>query len=283
MDKIKPIAIATLVLVLIIVGTVLADGPEDGPTVPTPRDGDVSTFDASSEFDIEGGEPMSYIYNGAFDDWAADGPDGWTIWSDEKSGWEDARFSQVDLAEGGGMNDALGFFMRNVGGDGGYYAGAVQPLTRVTSAGYYFVSVSETIWYGGETGPYNSVAWYAISASASPAGVASSEWRELDPYTIQCHNSSGSCVYSGRDETVWIDPGTYFHLMVGMKFPFYNAWSFFVIDDISIVPAGGVEDTVNGFYDWVNDSPEDVKWHFEEETCWDCEPTQVEWDPEATH
>lgn len=282
MRKIKFAAITTAVLLIFIVGTALADAP-DAPSAPEAYEGSVGSLDASSEFDVEGADPVSFILNGAFDEWSSGGPTHWTMWTDSKSGWETARASQVDLAEADGMNDALGFFIRNVGGSGGYYAGATQPLSLVTTGGNYFVNVSETIWYGGDTLPYNSVAWYAISDSATAAGVSAGEWRELDPYTYQCPNGDGMCIYSGRDETVWIDPGQYFHIMVGMKFPVYNAWSFFVIDDISIVPADGSDDAANGYYDWVNDDPSDVKWHLFDEDCVDCSSTDIHWDPATVH
>lgn len=282
MNKVRVVVLGVLVLALLMVGAVSAEGP-GGPSAPVPYEDAAGGYDAESEFNAPEGTGVlgSVILNGAFDDWGANGPMNWTLWTDSKSGWETARVNKVDLASGEGTNDGMGFFVRNVGGSGGYYAGAAQQLN--VPSGTYFINVSETIWYGGDTAPYNSVAWYAISDAASAADVASGEWRELDPYVYQCPDGDGRCVYSGRDEMVAIESGQYFHVMVGMKFPVYNAWSFFVIDDISVVPATTVEDTVNGYYDWSNDSPDDFKWHWYDEYCIGCSPTEVHWNPAVTH
>jgi hypothetical protein len=269
----------TLVAMLVIVGTVLAD-----PFTP------VNYTDTQSEFDSPetGAEEAlgSFILNGAFDDWTGGEPDHWTIWEQSKAGWEAVHMGPADLAQSAaGMNDALGMFIRHTGGDGGFYSGVYQPLSLITTGGYYFVNISEAIWYNDdrETAAFNSVAWYAITDSTNPFDDVDA-WRELDPYEIQCANSFEVCNYAGRDETVWIDPGSYFHLIVAQKFPVFNASTVFVIDDVSITGTDGNLDYTNGFYDWINESPEDVKFHWMDDDCFldDCSDfVEVNWDKEA--
>lgn len=277
MKKVKLALLLSLVAMLIVVGSAFADGHIVV----------VNYDDTDSDFDTPASEtPTSYILNGAFDDWTGGFPDNWTVWADDKSGWEAAHLAQTDLSFGGdGTNDGLGLFIRHTGGSGSYHAGAYQKLDLIPEAGYYFVNVSETIWYGVDTVPYNSVAWYAISDSESPSGVAADEWKELDPYTIQCPNDWELCDYAGRDETVWVEPGQYFHLKVAQKFPVMNSWTTFVIDDISIAPLEeDPENQENGFYDWVNDDPVDTKWHwYDNYACptADCILTTVGWDSNA--
>lgn len=222
----------------------------------------------------------SVIDNGAFTQWGtALGPaDPWTFWRDTKAGWTAGRLHEVDLAlpaNPEGINNAMGWFIQHSGAkEGGYYAGAVQQLTRIPVAGYYFVSISLTAFEDGKTGPYNSVAWYAISDSPSAAGVT--DWRELYPDEYVCDNQAGVCNYVGRDETVWINPGQYFHVMVGRKFPEFFGWTMFVVDDISIVAADGTLNTQNGFYNWCNGRPEDFKVHGTQ-PCTNL--TEIHWDP----
>ena len=222
----------------------------------------------------------SVIDNGAFTQWGtALGPaDPWTFWRDTKAGWTAGRLHEVDLAlpaNPEGINNAMGWFIQHSGAkEGGYYAGAVQQLTRIPVAGYYFVSISLTAFEDGKTGPYNSVAWYAISDSPSAAGVT--DWRELYPDEYVCDNQAGVCNYVGRDETVWINPGQYFHVMVGRKFPEFFGWTMFVVDDISIVAADGTLNTQNGFYNWCNGRPDYFKVHGTQ-PCTNL--TEIHWDP----
>lgn len=255
--------------------------------------------DTASDFDSDSGEvPGSLIRNGAFDDWTGNNchsnaglPDHWCVWPGPGSattGW-DVHAGQADMAFGGdGINDGLTFFIQTAGAtSGGRAAGAYQQLDQITEAGYYFVSVSEAIWSIGEVVPYNSVAWYAISASSDPAMVT--DWRELDPFVTQCVNGAESCVYAGRDETVWINPGDYFHLRVEQKFPVHQGSTVFVIDDISIAAIGdGTEDTNNGYFVWMNDADDDdgdggdERWHFEEdEEPVSADPVEVHWEHDA--
>lgn len=249
-----------------------------------------SSDDTYSEFTIEDTEQRttqaatnSLIDNGAFTQWStALGPaDPWTFWRDTSAGWTAGRLHEVDLAlpaNPEGINNAMGWFIQHSGAkEGGYYAGAYQQLTRIPAAGLYFVSISTTAFSDGKTGPYNSVAWYAISDSADPAQVT--DWRELFPDQFVCDNGDGVCNYVGRDETVTITPGQYFHIKVGRKFPEFLGWSMFVIDDISIVAAGGTPGTENGFFNWCNGRPEDFKIH-ELGTC--SSFTEIHWDPEQT-
>jgi hypothetical protein len=121
------------------------------------------------------------------------------------------------------------------------------------------------------------VAWYSISDSANPAEVT--DWRELFPDQFVCPNGDGVCNYVGRDETVQINPGQYFHVMVGRKFPEFLGWTMFIIDDISIVAADGTPNTENGFYNWCNGRPEDFKAH-DLDNCTNL--TEIHWDPEQT-
>ena len=284
MTKLRVDLLFSLVAVFLIVGSVIAGDPF------TP----VNYTDTESRFDSPGerselsalesvGGP--FILNGAFDTWAGNEPQNWNVWTQSKEGWETVHMGPADLPRSAdGTNNSLSFFIRHTGGEGGLYSGVYQQLNRVPVSGYYFVSVSEAIWYNDdrETAEYNSVAWYAITKSANPFDDTSA-WRELDPYQIQCVNSFEVCNYAGRDETVWIDPGDYFHLIVAQKFPVFNASTVFVIDDVSVMPAQGTLDTLNGYYDWVNQSKEDVKWHWADEDCptEECKPVEVTWDRTA--
>lgn len=249
-----------------------------------------SSDDTWSEYDIQDTEERnlqattnSLIDNGAFTQWGTTlGPsDPWTFWRDTTAGWTAGRLHEVDLAlpaNPEGINNAMGWFIQHSGAkEGGYYAGAYQQLTRIPAAGLYYVSISTTAFSDGKTGPYNSVAWYAISDSASPAEVT--DWRELFPDQFVCPNGDGVCNYVGRDETVSISPGQYFHIMVGRKFPEFLGWTMFVIDDISIVAANGTPNTENGFFNWCNGRPEDFKAH-DSDKC--ANLTEVHWDPGQT-
>jgi hypothetical protein len=288
MKKTKIGLLFTVLFMLVFAGTVFA-----GDFVI------VDYQDTASDFDSDAGDtPGSLIRNGAFDDWTgnnchsnADLPDHWCVWpgpGSSTTGW-DVHAGRADMAFGGeGVNDGLTFFIQTAGAtSGGRAAGAYQQLDQITQAGYYFVSVSEAIWYIGQTGRYNSVAWYAISPSSDPAAVT--DWRELDPYVIQCSNLAESCVYAGRDETVWVNPGDYLHLRVEQKFSVHQGATVFVIDDISIVSiGGGTGGTNNGYYNWINDSADvdgdggDEKWHFEEdEEPVSDDPVEVHWEHDA--
>lgn len=246
--------------------------------------------DAYSEFTISDSETRtkeaetnSLIDNGAFTTWGTTlGPsDPWTFWRDDKAGWTAGRLHEFSLAlpaNPEGINNAMGWFIQHSGAkEGGYYAGAYQQLTRIPVEGLYYVSVSTTAFEDGRTGPYNSVAWYAISDEMNPGLVT--DWRELYPDQFVCANGDGVCNYVGRDETVTIKPGQYFHLMVGRKFPEFFGWTMFVIDDISIVAADGTLNTENGFFNWCNGNPEDYKYH-DTGTCRSF--TEIHWDPEQT-
>ncbi len=246
-----------------------------------------SSEDTWSEYNIQdtpertaAAETNSLIDNGAFTQWGTTlGPaDPWTFWRDTKAGWTAGRLHEVDLAlpaNPEGINNAMGWFIQHSGAkEGGYYAGAWQQLNRIPVEGNYFVSISTTVFEDGNTGPYNSVAWYAISDSPD-AGLVT-DWRELFPDEFVCDNQAGVCNYVGRDETIWIKPGQYFHVMVGRKFPEFFGWTMFVIDDISIVAADGTLNTTNGFYNWCNARPEDFKVHGNE-ACNNL--TEIHWDP----
>ena len=244
-----------------------------------------SSTDGYSEYTPDETKDVSasVIENGDFTVWGTGlGPsDPWVFWRDNTPGWTAGRLNEFDLAlpsNPEGINNAMGWFIQHSGApEGGYYAGAHQQLNRIPVAGYYYVSTSITAWEDGNTGPYNSVAWYAISDEENPSLVT--DWKELYSDQYVCPND-GRCNYVGRDETVWINPGQYFHLMVGRKFPEFFGWTMFVIDDISIVAANGTTDTVNGFYNWCNARPEDVKAHVAAD-CPSQNLTEIHWDPRA--
>jgi hypothetical protein len=245
-----------------------------------------SSEDGRSEYDIDENDDgtraaNSVIENGDFTYWGMGlGPsDPWVFWRDSTAGWTAGRLHEFDLshpANQEGVSNAMGWFIQHAGASsGGYYAGAYQQLMSIPVPGYYFVSVSTTAWEGGNTGPYNSIAWYAISDSADPAAVTAEQWKELFPDEFVCATGDGRCNYVGRDETVWINPGQYFHITVGRKFPEFFGHTMFVVDDISIVAADGTLDTENGFYNWCDGRPEDFKVH--SGTCNNL--TEVRWDP----
>ena len=200
----------------------------------------------------EAGGPF-LVENGDFSLWDGGMPESWHVWDDgAKSGWEEAHLAMIDMALGGdGENYAMGFFVRNVGGSGGYYAGANQQLSSITESGYYWVTTHASMFgeysffefdndvYFSADHLANAFAWYATSPEAEAADVE--EWRELFPVgalpgAIPCPNPWEGCIYAGRYETVWIDAGDYLHLKAGHKFPTYNVWTVFVFDDISIIP-----------------------------------------------
>jgi hypothetical protein len=243
-----------------------------------------SSDDTWSEYspDRDRDATASLIDNGDFTTWGtALGPsDPWVFWRDNKAGWTAGRLHEVDLAlpaNPEGINNAMGWFVQHSGApSGGYYAGAHQALTRIPSAGLYYVTVSLTAFEGGNTGPYNSVAWYAISDQEDPGLVT--EWKELYPDQYVCDNLAEVCNYVGRDETVQIAPGQHFHVMVGRKFPEFFGWTMFIVDDISIVAADGTAGTENGFFNWCNASPEDVKVH-DDGSCRSY--SEIHWDSSA--
>jgi hypothetical protein len=270
MKKIRYAVVLSLLVIAVVTGAALAEGL----TI-------VDYPDTASDFTaVQSDDAASYIENGDFNSWGDDFV--WSTWPDAApSGWE-VRGAKVDLSEGGdGMSYGMGFFIRNIGGSGGAYAGLVQPL-NVPAAGSYFVNVSATAWWEVATSNYNSVAWYAISDSATAAGVMDSEWRELYPDKRVCENDTGHCNYIGRDEMVDITTGQYFHVKVGHKFPFFNSNTVFVIDDISVVAENPEEVNENGFYNWLDNDKDDeasCKWHTGD-ACADYYNT-VTWNPAA--
>lgn len=191
-------------------------------------------------------EPNSLIRNGDFQAWQDGQPENWTVWVEHKPGWEDAHIAQIDYAvTEEGENNAFGLFVRNVGGEGSYYAGAYQQLDQVEEAGYYWLTTHMTMWGEVPKVLYNSVGWYGIGDSADPASVG--DWRELSPLPIPCPNQLRVCIHVGRYETIYVEPGQYFHLRVGHNFPAYNVWTVFGLDDFALSPAGG-EVIEDGFW-----------------------------------
>lgn len=225
----------------------------------------VTYDDPSSNFTPPEGGNSSLIMNGDFSLWENGAPKYWTVNAPSKAGWENTHLAQADLGANyaDGTNLAMGFFIRNIGGSGSQIAYATQKLDMIPAQGHYVVNVSVTAFYDVATGPYNSVAWYAISDSEDPTKVTG--WRELFPDTVVCRNSAQSCWYGGRHETVSIAPNQYFHLAASQKFPFFNSWTTYLFDDINIVAAGGEGKELGtaGYYDWVHadDTRVTVRWN----------------------
>jgi hypothetical protein len=233
--KISALVLIGLLTIFAFVGTALA-GHIDYTNYTDTGEIAVGDFDEDYWFAPDEVGSGSLIRNGDFTNWTDGVPDNWTVWANEATGWENAHVAQTDLAlTPDGDNYGLSLFVRNTGGSGSFYAGAYQALDGV-SDGYYWVNTHATSW-GIKLEGYNAMAWYGIGSSEDPASVT--EWRTLDPFTTPCHNNWGVCEYIGRYETVHISDGSYFHLMSGHKFPVYNAWTVFLFDDISIVPADG--------------------------------------------
>jgi len=176
-----------------------------------------------------------FIANGDFLDWDNGFPVGWNVPTPALSpGWE-VHFAQMDYARNGGadggINPAVGYFFRT-GTSGSQYAGLSQQVSPNLTTGQYWVQVHVTAWEHNVESPYNSVAWYGFGHSQDPASVE--EWRELFPDEYVCANSDGNCNHLGRKESVFIPAGSFLHLWMGMKFPDFNSWTVFGIDDISI-------------------------------------------------
>jgi hypothetical protein len=253
--RVSVAVVVGLLVILMMAGTALADHIT---FVNYSDTGEVAVGDVVEDYWFAPDEvgTGSLIRNGDFASWTDGRPDNWTVWADEKEGWENAHVAMTDLSLGGdGENYGLSLFIRNTGGEGPFYAGAYQALDGVTD-GYYWVNTHAASW-GENLIPYNAVAWYGIGDSEDPDSV--SEWRTLDPFTTPCLNDWGVCEYIGRYETVHIGAGQYFHLLATHKFPAFNAWTVFLFDDISIVPADGnlVEDGywLDGLVGWHPGAP----------------------------
>lgn len=224
-----------------------------------------------------------YIFNGDFMYWDNGRPVGWNMPDPVLTpGWS-VHFANVDLTapgtkEGGspplppeamppeqadapqkempepiGYNPGAGLFFRT-GPSGSQYAGMSQQVSQDLVDGKYWVQVHITAWESNVKSEYNSVAWYGFGETADPASVH--EWRELFPDSRVCINTNGRCNYLGRKEGVFIRQGAFMHLWMGMKFPDMNAWTVFVVDDISI---SDFSDGINvDITDFVDDG--DVRW-----------------------
>ena len=205
--------------------------------------------------DLEDYEPSaggtgSYVLNGDFSLWDADGlPEGWTVWAEDDNGWE-TNIGQMTYGPG---NSALSIFIRHTGGKAPEYAGIRQKLEAIPSPGYYWVDLHITAWEQGVITAYNSVAWYGIGTSKDRDSVT--EWRELFPDIYVCSNDAGACNHLARKETLWIEPDNYLHIKVGHKFRDFGASTVFGLDDFSIVAADGTTGQPDG---WIDDG--DVTW-----------------------
>lgn len=227
-----------------------------------------------------------YIWNGDFSYWDGGYPVAWDVPTPVLTpGWS-VHFANVDLTEAGtreggapplpegaappakdgeqqappkdmpdppGYNPGAGYFFRT-GASGSQYAGMSQQVSHELVDGKYWVQVHMTAWEHNVKSEYNSVAWYGFGHSADPSSVH--EWRELFPDTYVCANGAAKCNYLGRKEGVFIKQGSFLHLWMGMKFPDHNAWTVFVVDDISI---SDFSDGINvDITDFVDDG--DVTW-----------------------
>ncbi len=204
-----------------------------------------------------------YIHNGDFMYWNNGYPEYWDVPTPVLTpGWS-VHFANVDLTEAGtqeggvpppgggpnpiGINPAAGYFFRT-GASGSQYAGMSQQVDPALVDGDYWVQVHMTAWEHNVQSPYNSVAWYGFGDTADSSSVT--EWRELFPDTYACGNGTAKCNFLGRKETVSIGSGDYMHLWMGMKFPDHNAWTVFVVDDISISDfSDGIEVDITDFMD----------------------------------
>lgn len=191
-----------------------------------------------------------YIFNGDFMHWENGYPAAWDVPTPVLSpGWE-VHFANVDLTKAGtreggsapdpsmpppddaiGYNPGAGYFFRT-GSSGSQYAGMSQQVHPSLVDGEYWVQVHMTAWEHNVQSEYNSVAWYGFGDTKDSSSVM--EWRELFPDEYACSNGDAKCNYLGRKEGVFIRSGSYLHLWMGMKFPDHNAWTVFVVDDISI-------------------------------------------------
>lgn len=227
--KTRVLSVLTLALVLfaLTAGTVLADS--HGPTEPV-----VMWDDTQADRTMpERGGGGSYVRNGAFDEWMADGPKYWELDMSGLTG--KGHFAQVDLAtpNSSAPNYALGTFLRNDGADA---AGSLVAYTdlNVPASGNYWVSVHSTAW-GHRVGGGDAVSWYAIAETHDPAAVPDSAWRELSPmWTGPCPNGNEVCMYLGREETRYIESGSYLLLKSAIKYPTMHGWAAFAWDDIGV-------------------------------------------------
>jgi len=274
MNKLRIAFVLALLLGLFVVGT--ASALEIVSYEDTGADNTVKDWSEAGE--------SSLMCNGNFDaeTWV-EGEDGtfplcWNVWEDSKSGWESAHLAQMnyaaigDTAEEFPMDDAMGIFVRNVGGKGPFYAGASTALDQVAALGsnYYWVEVQATMWGGYpqiqfnnsiltfKDGMYgNSVAFYGFGTSEDPDTVG--EWRELfhdeydygEPGIVPCANPWEECIQVGRYETVWIDAeeGTpYLHIMAGQKFDTNNVWTVFGFDNILVVETNAEVEDFSGWW-----------------------------------
>lgn len=254
--KVTVAVVVGLLIILMVVGTALAENIE---YVTYDDTAEVATGDVIDDYWFAPDEvgTGSLIQNGDFASWTGGVPDNWSVWADGKAGWENAHLAMADLSLGGdGENYGMALFIRNIGGSGSYSAGASNHLAGIPADGYYWVNTHASSW-GEKLANYNAIAWYGIGTSDDPSSV--SEWRTLDPFATPCHNNWGVCEYIGRYETVHINAGDYLHLMATHKFPIFNAWTVFLFDDISIVPADGnyVEDGywLDGAVGWDPSAP----------------------------
>lgn len=241
------------VLVAVVLGLVLSVGVfAGGFSVVTYDDTSANNQQPVKEVTTE-----QYIFNGDFSQWANGYPVGWDVPTPILSpGWS-VHFANMDYARSGGSdggtNPAVGYFFRT-GSSGSQFAGLSQQVSPKLRTGGYWVQIHMTAWEHNVESAYNSIAWYGFGDSPDPNSVK--EWRELFPDEFVCANGDARCNHLGRKETVVIKAGSFLHIQMGMKFPDFNSWTVFGLDDISIT---GFDDGINvDVTDYTDDG--DVFW-----------------------
>lgn len=240
MKKVSIVLVVSLVLVALLAGTTFAG---------TEVVGYVTYTDTNAKGMPDRGNEGSLIFNGDFSLYENNKFAGWETWEDGAANYV-THYAYMDYALPGSAdaNPALGFFIRNVGGGAHYaYAATETKLERIEDADYYWVQVHVTAWQEAVQTAYNSVAWYGFGTAAKdPSSV--SAWYELYPDVRVCPNGVGICNHLARKETRWIEPNSYLYIKVGHKWPEFNVWTVFGIDDIAINHLSGPS-VKSGFID----------------------------------
>jgi hypothetical protein len=201
---------------------------------------------------------LSHVQNGAFDNWTAGYPDGWTLKTFPMGG--EIKFAKIDWADANARhadkhNYGLGVFALCNSAKAPGYAVAWSAL-NIPAAGTYWVVVHATAWGDYDLAShYNSVAWYAIADTSDPGLVPDSAWRELYPDPQVCKNEWEWCNYLARAESVYVEPGSHIFVKAEMKFAEYYNWTAWGFDDIAV---WDMEEDDRGPDGWMDEG--DVTW-----------------------
>ena len=225
MSKLKIALLLTLLLGLVVSVTTFAGGFQV-----------VKYEDTSAKIDQPSKtvEKPQYILNGDFMYWENGYPVDWDVPTPTLSPDWSVHFANVDLTEAGTREggvpplpapppppagveapEPIGInpgagYFFRTGASGSQYAGMSQQVGSNLVDGEYWVQVHMTAWEHNVQSPYNSVAWYGFGDTKDSSSVT--EWREL--------------------------------------FPDHNAWTVFVVDDISISDfSDGIDVDVTDFTD----------------------------------